>query len=363
MSDNERVHNLNVVSQEVLITPDRLKEKVPLTANAEKTVYEGRQVIQKILDREDPRLFVVVGPCSIHDIDAALDYAKRLKILADKVSDTLYLVMRVYFEKPRTTVGWKGLINDPHMDDTFQIEEGLHIGRKLLVDLSELGLPLATEALDPTSPQYMQDCIAWSAIGARTTESQTHREMSSGLSCPVGFKNGTDGGLEVAINALKSMAHPHNFLGINTQGQVAIIRTKGNKYGHTVLRGGNGKPNYDSVSVKLCEKDLAKAGLANNIMIDCSHANSNKDANLQTLVLENVTHQILDGNQSIVGLMVESNIGFGNQSIPADKSQLKYGISVTDACIDWETTEKAMLAMADKLRPVLEERRQKTKQA
>ncbi len=363
MSDNKRIHNLNVVSQEVLITPDRLKEKVPLTANAEKTVYEGRQVIQQILDREDPRLFVVIGPCSIHDVDAALDYAKRLKALADKVGDVLYLVMRVYFEKPRTTVGWKGLINDPHMDDTFQIEEGLHLGRKLLVDLSELGLPLATEALDPISPQYMQDCIAWSAIGARTTESQTHREMSSGLSCPVGFKNGTDGGLEVAINALKSMAHSHNFLGINTQGQVAIIRTKGNKYGHAVLRGGNGKPNYDSVSVKLCENDLAKAGLPNNIMIDCSHANSNKDASLQTLVLENVTHQILDGNQSILGLMVESNIGFGNQSIPADKSQLKYGVSVTDACIDWATTEQSMIEMADKLRPVLEERRLKAKQA
>lgn len=362
MSDSKRVHNLNVASQEVLITPDRLKEKIPLTEAAEKTVYEGRQVIQKILDREDPRLFVVIGPCSIHDVEAALDYARRLKDLAAKVGDTLYLVMRVYFEKPRTTVGWKGLINDPFMDDSFQIEEGLHIGRKLLVDLSELGLPLATEALDPISPQYMQDCIAWSAIGARTTESQTHREMSSGLSCPVGFKNGTDGGLEVATNALESMAHPHNFLGINTQGQVAIIRTKGNKYGHVVLRGGNGKPNYDSVSVKLCENDLSKAGLDKNIMIDCSHANSNKDANLQPLVLDNVSNQILDGNESIVGLMVESNIGFGNQSIPKDKSQLKYGVSVTDACIDWETTEKALTEMADKLRPVLEERRKKSSQ-
>ncbi|NLW05147.1 MAG: 3-deoxy-7-phosphoheptulonate synthase [Pseudomonadaceae bacterium] len=363
MSDSNCVDDLNVVSQEILITPEKLKEKILLTASAQKTVYEGRQVIQKILDRQDPRLFVVVGPCSIHDVEAALDYAKRLKGLADKVGDTLYLVMRVYFEKPRTTVGWKGLINDPYMNDSFKIEEGLHIGRKLLVDLSELGLPLATEALDPISPQYMQDCIAWSAIGARTTESQTHREMSSGLSCPVGFKNGTDGGLEVAINALKSMAHSHNFLGINTQGQCAIIRTKGNQYGHTVLRGGNGKPNYDSVSVKLCEADLTKAKLAKNIMIDCSHANSNKDANLQTLVLENVTSQILDGNESIVGLMVESNIGFGNQSIPEDKSQLKYGVSVTDACIDWEATEKALVEMADKLRPVLEERRKKAQQA
>ena len=362
MTDSKRVDNLNVASQEILITPDRLKDKIPLTAAAEKTVFEGRQVIQKILDRDDPRLFVVVGPCSIHDIEAAKDYARRLKTLADKVGDTLYLVMRVYFEKPRTTVGWKGLINDPHMDDSFQIEEGLHIGRQLLVELSEMGLPLATEALDPISPQYLQDCIAWSAIGARTTESQTHREMSSGLSCPVGFKNGTDGGLEVAVNALKSMAHPHNFLGINNAGQVAIIRTKGNQYGHVVLRGGNGKPNYDSVSVKLCEKDLTKAGLANNIMIDCSHANSNKDPGLQPLVLDNVTHQILDGNESIVGLMIESNIGWGNQSIPADHSALKYGVSVTDACIDWETTEKTLMDMADKLRPVLEARRQRARQ-
>ncbi len=358
MTENKRVDNLNVAAQEILITPDRLKDKLPLTAAAEKTVSEGRQVIQDILDRKDPRLFVVVGPCSIHDIDAALDYAERLKKLADKVGDTLYLVMRVYFEKPRTTVGWKGLINDPHMDDSFQIEEGLHIGRKLLVKLSEMGLPLATEALDPISPQYLQDCIAWSAIGARTTESQTHREMSSGLSSPVGFKNGTDGSLDVAVNALQSMAHPHNFLGINSEGQVAIIRTKGNSYGHVVLRGGNGKPNYDSVSVKLCEKDLHKAGLAQNIMIDCSHANSNKDPGLQPLVLDNVTHQIMDGNESIVGLMVESNLGWGNQKISADRSQLQYGVSITDACIDWEATEKSLLEMAEKLRPVLKNRRQ-----
>lgn len=356
MVENKRVDNLNVVSQEILITPSELKTKIPLTPEAEKTVYQGRQTIQNILDRKDHRLFVVVGPCSIHDLDAAKDYAQRLKALNEKVGDTLYLVMRVYFEKPRTTVGWKGLINDPDMNDTFEIEKGLQLGRQLLVDLSEMGLPLATEALDPISPQYMQDCIAWSAIGARTTESQTHREMSSGLSCPVGFKNGTDGGLEVAINALQSMAHSHNFLGINKEGQVAIIRTRGNKYGHAVLRGGNGKPNYDSVSIKLCEDELTKAGLEPNIMVDASHANSNKDASLQPLVLENLTNQILDGNKSILGLMIESNINFGNQSIPEDKSQLKYGVSVTDACIDWETTEKTLTEMADKLRPVLKAR-------
>lgn len=356
MIENQRVDNLNVVSQEILITPSELKEKVFLTPAAEKSVYQGRQVIQQILNKEDHRIFVVVGPCSIHDVEAAKEYAQRLKALNEKVGDTLYLVMRVYFEKPRTTVGWKGLINDPDMNDTFQIEKGLQVGRKLLVELSEMGLPLATEALDPISPQYMQDCIAWSAIGARTTESQTHREMSSGLSCPVGFKNGTDGGLEVVINALQSMAHSHNFLGINKEGQVAIIRTRGNKYGHAVLRGGNGKPNYDSVSIKQCEEVLEKAGLQPNIMVDCSHANSNKDASLQPLVLENVTNQILDGNKSIIGLMIESNINFGNQSIPEDKSQLKYGVSVTDACIDWETTEKSLIEMADALRPVLKSR-------
>ncbi|MBB1488151.1 3-deoxy-7-phosphoheptulonate synthase [Oceanospirillum sediminis] len=351
-----RLTNVNVASQDVLITPEQLKQEIPLTEIARQSVIEGRETIKNILDRKDDRLFIVVGPCSIHDVEAAKDYAQRLKALSEKVSDTLYIVMRVYFEKPRTTVGWKGLINDPHLDDTFELEEGLHIGRKLLVELAEMGLPLATEALDPISPQYLQDTIAWSAIGARTTESQTHREMTSGLSMPIGFKNGTDGGLEVATNALKSASHPHSFLGINQAGQVAVIRTKGNTYGHVVLRGGNGKPNYDSVSVALCEKDLEKAKLPQNIMVDCSHANSNKDPALQPLVMENVANQILEGNKSIVGLMIESNIGWGNQSIPADKSELQYGVSVTDACIDWETTEKTLLEMADKLRQTLPER-------
>jgi 3-deoxy-7-phosphoheptulonate synthase len=351
-----RLTNVNVVSQDILITPEQLKKEIPLTDLARQAVIEGRETIKSILDRTDNRLFVVVGPCSIHDVEAAKEYAKRLKALSEKVSDTLYIVMRVYFEKPRTTVGWKGLINDPHLDDTFELEEGLHIGRQLLVDLSEMGLPLATEALDPISPQYLQDTIAWSAIGARTTESQTHREMTSGLSMPIGFKNGTDGGLTVATNALESASHPHSFLGINQGGQVAVIRTKGNQYGHVVLRGGNGKPNYDSVSVALCEKDLDKAKLPKNIMIDCSHANSNKDPGLQPLVMENVSNQILEGNESIVGLMIESNLGWGNQSIPADKSELKYGISITDACIDWDTTEKTLLQMADKLREALPKR-------
>ncbi|MBA2778564.1 3-deoxy-7-phosphoheptulonate synthase [Billgrantia kenyensis] len=357
MSD-QQVSNLNVLSQDVLITPEALKNEIPLSETAEKTVIEGRRTIQNILDGTDPRLLVVIGPCSIHDVDAAMDYARRLRCLADEVKDSLFIVMRVYFEKPRTTVGWKGLINDPHLNGSFEIEEGLHIARKLLVDLSELGLPLATEALDPISPQYLQDCISWSAIGARTTESQTHREMSSGLSSPVGFKNGTDGSLDVAINALQSVSHPHNFLGINQSGQVAIIRTRGNAYAHVVLRGGNGKPNYDSVSVALAEQELRKAGIQPNIMIDCSHANSNKDPALQPLVMDNVTNQILEGNRSIMGLMVESNIGWGSQKILDDHSQMQYGVSVTDACIDWPATEETLSRMAQKLAPVLAERRQ-----
>lgn len=352
----EQLDNVNIENHEILITPDKLKSDIPLSEAAIKTISEGRQTINNILDRKDHRLFLVVGPCSIHDVDAAKEYAKKLKELSEKVSDTLYLVMRVYFEKPRTTVGWKGLINDPHLNDSFQIEEGLHIGRQLLMDVAEIGLPTATEALDPISPQYLHDTISWSAIGARTTESQTHREMSSGLSVAIGFKNGTDGGLDVAMNALNSVSHPHNFLGINREGQVSIVRTKGNPYAHVVLRGGGGKPNYDSVNVAICEQALEKAGLAKNIMIDCSHANSNKDPALQPLVMENAANQIIDGNKSIVGLMIESNLKWGNQSIPHDLNDLAYGVSVTDACIDWETTEKSILAMHEKLKDVLPKR-------
>lgn len=355
MSQNH-VDNLNVASQEVLITPQQLKDEIPLSAKAEEVVIGGRQAVRDILDRKDHRLFMVIGPCSIHDIDAAKDYAQRLKALSDEVSDTILLIMRVYFEKPRTTVGWKGLINDPYLDDTFKIQDGLHIARKLLVDLSEIGLPLATEALDPISPQYVQDLISWSAIGARTTESQTHREMSSGLSSAVGFKNGTDGSLTVATNALHSVSSPHSFLGINQEGQVAIINTRGNAYGHVVLRGGGGKPNYDSVSVALAERALEKEKLSPNIMVDCSHANSNKDPGLQPLVMENVTNQILEGNKSIIGLMVESHINWGSQSIPEDRSQMQYGVSITDACIDWETTEKSVREMRSKLKDVLKAR-------
>ncbi len=356
MMTDIRVDDLNVESQSILPPPNKLKAQCPLTAAAMTSVIEGRQTIKNILDGKDHRLLVVVGPCSIHDTKAALEYGKRLKALADELSDTLYIVMRVYFEKPRTTVGWKGLINDPDMNDSFQIDKGLRIGRQLLIDLADMGLPLSTEALDPISPQYMQDLIAWSAIGARTTESQTHREMASGLSCAVGFKNGTDGGLTVAINALQSVSHPHSFLGINSQGQVAVIRTKGNAYGHIVLRGGNNTPNYDSVNVSLCEKALVKGGIRPNIMVDCSHANSNKDPALQPLVLDNVANQIIEGNRSIIGVMIESNLAWGNQSIPEDLSELKYGVSVTDACIDWESTKSALRDMTSKLSACLKDR-------
>ncbi|ANF57972.1 3-deoxy-7-phosphoheptulonate synthase [Halotalea alkalilenta] len=352
----QQVNNLNVLAQDVLITPEALKQSLPLGERAERTVIESRRTIQRILDREDPRLLVVVGPCSIHDVEAAREYAMRLRELSSRVGDDLFLVMRAYFEKPRTTVGWKGLINDPYMDDSFAIQDGLTIARRLLVELSELGVPLATEALDPISPQYLQDCISWSAIGARTTESQTHREMASGLSGPVGFKNGTDGSLDVAVNALKSVAHSHSFLGIDQRGQVAVITTRGNAYGHAVLRGGNGKPNYDSVSVSLAERELESAGLKPNLMIDCSHANSNKDPELQPLVIENVAQQILEGNRSIIGLMIESHLHWGAQKIPADRSQLAYGVSVTDACIDWATTEERLSELADRLHEPLKRR-------
>ncbi len=351
------VDDLNVLKEQTLMNPEALKAMVPAPARAMETVSGGRLAIKKILNRQDPRIFLIVGPCSIHDTTAAMEYARRLKALSDEVDESLLLVMRVYFEKPRTTTGWKGLINDPHMDDSFCIAEGLKQGRELLVNIAELGLPTSTEALDPVTPQYLQDLISWSAIGARTTESQTHREMASGLSSAVGFKNGTDGGLEVAINALQSVSAPHRFLGINHQGQVSVIHTRGNAHAHIVLRGGGGRTNYDSVSVNLCEQQLLKAKIQANIMIDCSHANSNKDPGLQTLVTSNVGDQIVNGNQSIVGLMVESNLEWGKQSIPENLADLKYGVSVTDACVDWATTEAMIRELRDKVRAILPGRR------
>ncbi|AXF45394.1 3-deoxy-7-phosphoheptulonate synthase [Acinetobacter sp. MYb177] len=350
------IDDVNLQSIHPLVTPAELKTELPLTESAYQTVLHGRETIRNILDGKDKRIFVVIGPCSIHDPVAAHEYADRLKVLSDKIKDSIYVVMRVYFEKPRTTVGWKGLINDPDMNDSFNIEKGLRIGRKLLVELNEKGLPCATEALDPNSPQYYQDLISWSAIGARTTESQTHREMSSGLSSPVGFKNGTDGGLTVATNAMQSVKHGHHFLGLNNQGQVSVIRTSGNPYAHVVLRGGNGKPNYDAGSVAEAEAALAKAKVSTKIMIDTSHANSNKDPFLQPLVLKNITEQIIDGNKSIIGIMVESHLKGGRQEIPENLCDLEYGKSVTDGCIDWDTTEKVLLEMHEALKDVLPNR-------
>ncbi len=350
------IDDVNIKSIHPLVTPAELKSELPLTEDAYQTVLKGRETIRNILDGTDNRVFVVIGPCSIHDPKAAHEYADRLKALSEKVKDTLYIVMRVYFEKPRTTVGWKGLINDPDMNDSFNIEKGLRIGRQLLLELNQKGLPCATEALDPNSPQYYQDLISWSAIGARTTESQTHREMSSGLSSPVGFKNGTDGGLTVATNAMQSVKHGHSFLGLNENGQVSVIRTSGNPYAHVVLRGGNGKPNYDAGSVAEAETALAKAKVSNKIMIDASHANSNKDPYLQPLVLRNVVEQINDGNKSIVGVMVESHLKGGRQDIPENLCDLEYGKSVTDGCIDWDTTEEVLLEMHEKLKELLPKR-------
>jgi len=347
---HERLQNINVLSGELLPTPEQIKRDQPLTTSAEEFVYRSRQAVRRILDREDPRLFVVVGPCSIHDPVAAREYATRLRGLAQRVEKTMLLVMRVYFEKPRTTVGWKGLINDPDMDDSFHIEKGIRLARGLLLYLTEIGLPAATEALDPIMPQYLSELITWTAIGARTTESQTHREMASGLSSPVGFKNGTDGSLTVAINALQSARSPHHFLGITQQGQSAVFRTRGNRYGHIVLRGGGARANYDSVSLALCERELEKAGLPANVVVDCSHGNSNKDPGLQPLVAENLVNQILEGNRSIVGFMLESNLHWGSQPLSANRTELKYGVSVTDACMDWETTEGLLLSLDERLR-------------
>ncbi|MDO5652154.1 MAG: 3-deoxy-7-phosphoheptulonate synthase [Moraxella sp.] len=332
------IDDVNIEQFIPLITPNQLKSEFPLSDKALATVKSGREQIQDILDGKDKRILVVVGPCSIHDTTAAHEYADKLAVFAEEVKDTLLIVMRVYFEKPRTTTGWKGMINDPDMNDSFDIKKGLRKARQLLLELNEKGLPCATEALDPNSPQYMQDLISWSAIGARTTESQTHREMSSGLSCPVGFKNGTDGSMTVAVNAMQAVQSGHSFLGLSSDGQVCIIKSKGNQYAHVVLRGGNGKPNYDETAVREAENELAKGKTNGKIMIDASHANSGKDPYLQPMVIKNVANQIQNGNQSIIGLMIESHLKGGRQDIPKDLSQLEYGKSVTDGCLDWDAT-------------------------
>lgn len=352
MPTSTPVENLNIISQKLLLTPAEIKQQLPLSNIASQTVQQGRLQIQEILDRTDPRLLFIVGPCSVHDVDAAIGYATRLKVLANEISDEIVVVMRVYFEKPRTTIGWKGLINDPHLNGSFMIEEGLKKARELLLSISEMGLPTATEALDPVSVQYLSDLISWYAIGARTSESQVHRDLASGLSAPVGFKNGTDGNLDVAINALLAISKPHRFLGIDAQGRCAVTHTSGNAYGHVVLRGGRGKPNYDSKCIIGHEQLLADKGLPSNIVVDCSHDNSSKDPSQQPVVMRDCLEQILNGNSSIVGLMLESNLNWGNQPMSPDKSQLKYGVSITDSCIDWLTTEQMLLEAQLKLKSI-----------
>lgn len=340
----DKINNIRISNEQQLITPDEIKTLLPLDAELENQIAKSRQHIVDILERKDPRFLVVCGPCSVHQPKAAIEYAHKLKKLADEVGENLFIVMRVYFEKPRTTVGWKGMINDPHMDSSFDIEHGLKTARELLLEITRIGLPIATEALDPNTPQYIGDLISWSAIGARTTESQTHREMASGLSMPVGFKNGTDGNLDVAINAMKSASMSHRFVGVNQKGQVSILQTQGNPHGHVILRGGK-SPNFDAENVAICEAHMSKAGLPANLMIDCSHGNSNKDYRRQPLVADSIIEQINKGNNSIIGVMIESNLYEGNQSSEQPIDQLKYGVSVTDACIDWPTTENLLTKM------------------
>ncbi|SHI27491.1 3-deoxy-7-phosphoheptulonate synthase [Ferrimonas marina] len=348
----DSINNIHIDTESVLITPSQLKQELPLSDKAYRYILDARRQVADIVHKRDNRLLVIAGPCSIHDVEAAKEYALKLKKLHDELGEQFYILMRVYFEKPRTTVGWKGLINDPDMDGSFNVEKGLRQARELLLWLAELELPVATEALDPISPQYLGELFSWSAIGARTTESQTHREMASGLSMPVGFKNGTDGKLGVAINALQAASHSHRFMGINPDGQVALLNTQGNPDGHVILRGGK-QPNYDSVNVALSEDALHQAGLNARLVVDCSHGNSNKDHARQPLVAQNVFHQIMDGNTSIIGVMLESHLKEGNQSSDLPREQLEYGLSITDKCIDWVTTESLLRVGAQALAPRL----------
>ncbi|MBF6570217.1 MAG: 3-deoxy-7-phosphoheptulonate synthase [Candidatus Binataceae bacterium] len=343
------IQDVHVVAVEPLISPSALKDELPLDAAVVRFIFESRQIVRRIMNGEDARIMFIVGPCSIHDPAAAIDYARRLAQLAARVSDRIFLLMRVYFDKPRTTVGWKGLINDPHMDNSCDMREGLRIARRLLLDLAQMGLPAASEMLDPITPQYIADLITWAAIGARTTESQTHREMASGLSMPVGFKNTTDGNLQAAINAIQSARLPHSFIGITQDGLPAVVRTAGNPDTHIVLRGGR-TPNYDPVSIRECVRLMVKAGIEPRILVDCSHAQTNKDFSRQPAVLAQVVDQVRAGGRSIIGVMAESNLESGNQPVREGRAGLKYGVSVTDPCIDWPTTERCILESFEALR-------------
>ncbi len=337
------VDNLHVLAFEPLTPPRVLRERYPITETAAHTVYETREAIKRIMRREDQRLLAVVGPCSIHDTDAALEYAGRLVRLAREMRDRIVIVMRAYFEKPRTTIGWRGLINDPHLDGSFDMNEGLRRARELLLHINDMGLPTATEMLDPISPQYITDLISLTAIGARTVESQTHRALASGLSMPVGYKNSTDGNVQVAINAFLSAQRAHSFLGIDRDGQSCVVRTTGNPDGMIILRGSSAGPNYDAATVARTEQAMKAAGLMPAILIDCSHANAGGDHTRQPLVWSEVLREHIASSNAVIGMMVESNLYEGKQSIPADRSQLRYGVSVTDACVGWETTEQMLI--------------------
>jgi 3-deoxy-7-phosphoheptulonate synthase len=341
------LENVHVECIEPLSTPRMLHRRLPGTEAALSVVSKARHELARVLRGEDSRLVVVVGPCSIHDPHAALDYAERLNALRQELQSRLLIIMRTYFEKPRTMVGWKGFINDPRLDDSFDIEEGLYQARKLLLAVNEMGLACGTEALDPLIPQYVGDLIAWNAIGARTTESQTHREMASGLSTPVGFKNGTDGSLDVALNAMMAASRPHNFLGVDSSGLVSIVRTRGNPNGHLILRGGT-TPNYHSANIAMAQEELRRHGLNPRVMVDCSHGNSHKDYRRQPEVFESVLQQRLAGNTGIFGVMLESHLVEGRQDLKPG-AELCYGQSITDACIGWGVTEELLREAARRL--------------
>ncbi|KAF2731835.1 phospho-2-dehydro-3-deoxyheptonate aldolase-like protein [Polyplosphaeria fusca] len=343
--------DVRVLGYDPLIPPALLSSEIPIPPNAEETVIQGRREAVQIITQKDDRLLVMVGPCSIHDPDTALEYCKKLKALADKLNKDLQIIMRAYLEKPRTTVGWKGLINDPDIDESFQINKGLRVSRKLFCQLTSLGMPIASEMLDTISPQFLADLISLGAIGARTTESQLHRELASGLSFPIGFKNGTDGGLGVAVDAIGAAAANHHFMGVTKQGLAAITRTSGNEHCFVILRGGTKGTNFDKDSIKAAREALRKKGQAEVMMVDCSHGNSNKNHRNQPLVAKDIAEQIRAGETGIVGVMIESNINEGNQKVPPEgPSGLKKGVSITDACIDWESTVTVLEDLADAVR-------------
>ncbi len=350
-------NDLRILGIKPLVAPSSLKEEFPMTEASNRTVLESREAISSIIRGRDRRLLAVVGPCSIHDVRAAAEYAGRLAELRRRIEDRIYVIMRVYFEKPRTTVGWRGLITDPHLDGSYDIASGLRIARRLLLDITGMGLPVGSEMLDPIVPQYIADLISWATIGARTAESQIHRELASGLSMPVGFKNGTDGSFQIAVNAIESTRNPHSFIGIDQSGRTCVLNTAGNPDGHIVFRGGRQGPNYDERSVAEAEALLAKAGASGAIVVDCSHDNSGKDQARQAGVLDSVLASIREqrarGRGSIIGFMVESNLFEGNQKIPRDLSLLRYGVSITDECVGWETTEGMLTRAHERMEELL----------